>query len=222
VREVTPRPPAHSSRHAALVRRRRWTVAAVVVAVLVVLYLALARPALDRAAGTANPDPAAPTLSAAPPPPTPGKGPGPLSLAPAAVIDTATAPAPGMDPQFAPPDGPAPDWPPFDVDAVAMREELRTHGVDLPDARLYQLVQVADKYIAQGDPDLDAWDPRIMRDVRTLWPDVPRKVQIAVTRCLAEYVERVIARNNGWPHPPDEDDHNVAVSGVPGGPGKPR
>jgi hypothetical protein len=133
--------------------------------------------------------------------------------APAAAVDTDVAPAPGMDPDLAPPDGPGPDSPPFGVDALAMRDELRTHGVDLSDDKLYILVDTANKYIAEGDMDLDAWDPRIMADVRTLWPDLAREQVIDVTRCTAEYIERVLARNAGLPHPPDEDDHDHTVDG---------
>lgn len=135
------------------------------------------------------------------------------SSAPVPTVDPDQAPAPGMDPKFAPPDGPALDSPPFDVDAVAMRDELRTHGVDTPDAKLGMLVSIADKYISQGDMDLDAWDPRIKRDVRTMYPEATKNEVIDVTRCLAEYVERVEARNAGLPHPPDEDDHNITVDG---------
>jgi hypothetical protein len=131
----------------------------------------------------------------------------------AAAVDTDVAPAPGMDPSFAPPDGPGPDSPPFGVDALAMRDELRTHGVDLSDDKLYILVDTANKYIAEGDMDLDAWDPRIMADVKTLWPDLSKPGVIDVTRCTAEYIERVLARNAGLPHPPDEDDHNQTVDG---------
>ena len=131
----------------------------------------------------------------------------------AAAVDTDVAPAPGMDPDLAPPDGPGPDSPPFGVDALAMRDELRTHGVDLPDDKLYILVDAANKYIAEGDMDLDAWDPRIMADVKTLWPDLSKAQVIDVTRCTAEYIERVLARNAGLPHPPDEDDHNHTVEG---------
>jgi hypothetical protein len=131
----------------------------------------------------------------------------------AAAVDTDVAPAPGMDPDLAPPDGPGPDSPPFGVDALAMRDELRTHGVDLSDDKLYILVDTANKYIAEGDMDLDAWDPRIMADVKTLWPDLSKGQVIDVTRCTAEYIERVLARNAGLPHPPDEDDHNHTVEG---------
>lgn len=147
-------------------------------------------------------------------PPTPTAAPtGSLVAAPGVPVDTDVAPAPGMDPSLAPPDGPAPDQPPFGVDAVAMRDELRTHGVDLPDSKLQALVDMADKYIGQDDPDLDAWDPRIMADVKAMWPELDKNHVIDVTRCTAEYIERVIARNHGWAHPPDEDDHGVEVDG---------
>lgn len=183
------------------IRRRRAVLIAVVVVVAFGLLVVLSR--------AAGPDPD--LAPVAPPAPT-GAPPG-ATLGPVAYVDHDQAPAPGMDPQFAPPDGPARDYPPFDVDAVSMRDELRTHGVDTPDDKLYQLVLIADKYIAQGDPDLDAWDPRIMRDVRAMWPEATKAERIDVTRCLAEYVERVIARNNGRAHPPDEDDHDVTVQG---------
>lgn len=131
----------------------------------------------------------------------------------AAAVDTDVAPAPGMDPDLAPPDGPGPDSPPFGVDALAMRDEVRTHGVDLSDDKLHLLVDTANKYIAEGDMDLEAWDPRIMADVTALWPDLSRAQVIDVTRCTAEYIERVLARNAGLPYPPDGDDHNRTVEG---------
>jgi hypothetical protein len=79
-------------------------------------------------------------------------------------------------------DMPARDYPPFDVDAEAMRQELRGHGVETPDDRLFMLVNIADKYIAEGDPDLDAWDPRIMRDVRAMWPEATKAQRIGGVR----------------------------------------
>jgi hypothetical protein len=36
-----------------------------------------------------------------------------------------------------------------------------------------------------------------MRDVRATFPDLPKSLVIDVTRCTAEYIERVIARNHG-------------------------
>jgi hypothetical protein len=178
-------------------RQRTAIIAALLAAVLLAAVLVIAGLVARHQA-----PPVAPHTGASPVPST-------VALAPVANVDPSQAPAPGMDPQFAPPDGPAPDYPPFDVDAVSMRDELRTHGVDLPDDRLYQLVAIADKYIAEDKPDLYAYDGRILRDVRGMWPNAPRKVQLLVTNCLAEYVERVIARNHGWAHPPDEDDHHA-------------
>jgi hypothetical protein len=184
------------------IRRRRAAVVAAVVTTAVGLLILLS--------WLAGPDPATTPVAPAstPTPTTMTEDPEPV-----AAVDPDQAPAPGMDPQFAPPDGPHPDSPPFDVDAYAMRDELRTHGVDLPDDKLTALVDMADKYIAQDDMDLDAWDPRIMRDVRAMWPDLDRDHVIDVTRCTAEYIERVKARNAGLPHPPDEDDHNDTVDG---------
>ena len=83
-----------------------------------------------------------------------------------------------------------------------------------PTTSSYILVDTANKYIAEGDMDLDAWDPRIMAEVKTLWPDLSTAQVIDVTRCTAEYIERVLARNAGLPHPPDEDDHNHTVKGA--------
>jgi hypothetical protein len=171
------------------------------IALLIVLLWPRGSDSQEAEAVASDPGPAvAPSEIAAPP-------------SAAAAVDTDVAPAPGMDPDLAPPDGPGPDYPPFGVDALAMRDELRGHGVDLSDDKLYILVDTANKYIAEGDMDLDAWDPRIMADVRTLWPDLPKGQVIDVTRCTAEYIERVLARNAGLPHPPDEDDHNQTVEG---------
>ena len=186
------------ARHRQILRRRALIVAIIVIAA-VGLLLALLTVPDPEAAPTVPTSTPAPTMTA--------------DADPVAEIDHDQAPAPGMDPELAPPDGPALDSPPFDVDAVSMRDELRTHGVDLPDDKLSALVDMADKYIAEDDPDLDAWDPRIMRDVRALWPDLDKAHVIDVTRCTAEYIERVIARNKGWAHPPDEDDHNDTVDG---------
>lgn len=192
-------PQTLDDRHRYIRRRRAAAVAVAVVALflVVVAVFMLSRPV--RSVSPVSPT-LAPTVSASP-------------LADTGYVDPSQAPAPGMDPRFAPPDGPAKDYPPFDVDAISMRDELRTHGVDTPDDKLNTLVLIADKYIAQDDPDLDAWDPRIMRDVRTMYPQATHAEVIDVTRCLAEYVERVIARNHGWAHPPDEDDHDVTVQG---------
>jgi hypothetical protein len=171
------------------------------IALLIVLVSSLGSAEQETEAATLDPAPPVATSEIEAPP------------SEAAVVDTDVAPAPGMDPDLAPPDGPGPDSPPFGVDALAMRDELRTHGVDLSDDKLYILVDTANKYIAEGDMDLDAWDSRIMADVQTLWPELSKAQVIDVTRCTAEYIERVLARNAGLPHPPDEDDHKQTVEG---------
>lgn len=136
----------------------------------------------------------------------------PLTLTPPPPsVDTETAPAPGMIPQFAPPDGPDPDDPMFGVDVVALATELRTHAVDTPVDQYPQLLAIANRHIARGVPDLMAWDPLITADVKELYPNLRRGLVIDVTRCFAEYVERVEARNAGKAAPPDSDDHNVTV-----------
>lgn len=136
----------------------------------------------------------------------------PVTLTPPpGAVDTDVAPAPGMIPQFAPPDGPDPDDPMFGVDVVALATELRTHAVDTPPDKYPQLLAIANRHIARGVPDLMAWDPLITADVRELYPDLRRGLVIDVTRCFAEYVERMEARNAGKAAPPDSDDHAVTV-----------
>lgn len=209
-----------------LPRRDRFIIlGALVAAVLLLFGLAFwGSPQATPAAEASDPTPstvvepapvvvAQPPASASSPPSEEQSGPPTVAGTPVGEEDRDVAPAPGMDPDVAPPDGPGPDVPPFGVDALAMRDELRTHGVDLPDGDLYKLVDAANKYIAEDDPDLDAWDPRITADVKALWPDLSRELRIDVVRCTAEYIERVIARNHGWSSPPDSDDHNHTVSG---------
>jgi hypothetical protein len=195
-------------RHRDLTRRRWWFGVA---AVLVLVALLIGSYLLGMSRSVSNQASADAPAAAAQPLPTP------IIPAPAVNVDQDQAPAPGMDPEFAPPDGPALDSPPFDVDAYSMRDELRGHGVDLPDEKLGDLVKVANKYIAEDVPDLTAWDPRIAADVKKAFPKADRQTRIDVVRCTAEYIERVIARNHGWAHPPDEDDHAVPVGGNPAG-----
>lgn len=148
----------------------------------------------------------APPLTLTPPPPSSSTGP---------LVDTDLAPAPGMNPKFAPPDGPDPDDPMFGVDVHALRDEFRRHGVDTPDDKLPQLLAATNYHIARGDPDLDAWDLPIKHDVERIYPGIRRGFRIDLTRCWAEYVERVIARNAGKAAPPDSDDHGVTVDNRP-------
>jgi hypothetical protein len=137
----------------------------------------------------------------------------PVTLTPPpSTVDTDIAPAPGMNPKFAPPDGPDPDDPMYGVDVVALAGEFRTHGVDTPPEKYPLLLAMTNRHIARGEPDLEAWDRLITEDTHQLYPDLRRGLVIDVTRCWAEYVERVIARNAGKAAPPDSDDHGVTVS----------
>jgi hypothetical protein len=126
------------------------------------------------------------------------------------AADTETE-SPGMNPKFAPPDGPDPDDPMFGVDVVALAAEFRTHGVDTHPDQYPLLLAMTNRHIARGDDDLDAWDREITEDTRELYPDLRKGLVIDITRCWAEYVERVIARNAGKAAPPDSDDHKVRV-----------
>lgn len=153
----------------------------------------------------------APVVAADPSPPSINAArPAPMAQSSA---DSDVAPAPGMDPRFAPPDGPSPDEGPFSIDRQAMRAEFETHGVTTSDAQLAQVVVATNAKIAQGDPDLDVWDPEIKKAVVAIWPDLDPDHQIDIERCFAEYVERVIARNAGWSSPPDTDDHDEVLEG---------
>lgn len=128
-------------------------------------------------------------------------------------LDPDLAPAPGMIPKLAPPDGPTPDVGEYGVDPDAIRTEFLTHKVTLPASDDGKLVDLVNRHIARGDPDLNAWDAPIMADVKAAFPNLARSQRIDLTRCTAEYVERVIARNAGWVAPPDSDDHDVTVEG---------
>jgi hypothetical protein len=136
----------------------------------------------------------------------------PVTLTPPpSTVDTDTSPA-FMNPKFAPPDGPDPDDPMYGVDVVALAGEFRTHGVDTPPEKYPLLLAMTNRHIARGEPDLEAWDRLITEDTHQLYPDLRLGLVIDVTRCWAEYVERVIARNAGKAAPPDSDDHGVTVS----------
>ena len=149
--------------------------------------------------------------------PTSSSSPSPTSSAGATAgvttvptVDTETE-SPGMNSKFAPPDGPDIDALPYGVDVVALAAEFRTHGVDTPPDKLPLLLAMTNRHIARDDDDLDAWDREITDDTHELYPDLRKGLVIDTTRCWAEYVERVIARNAGKAAPPDSDDHKVRV-----------
>ena len=129
--------------------------------------------------------------------------PGPAS----AGVDTQTVSPQQAKAGVLPPDGPAPDQPPFGVDAQALLSEVRSHSVPLADTDSQRLVDVGDRAIARGQPDLSADDVAIDQDLRHSFPGWTDRQYADARRCLAEYAERVIARNNHTV-PPDSDDHN--------------
>lgn len=133
---------------------------------------------------------------------TAGASPAPSS----APVDTATVAPQDAKTGVAPPDGPAPDLPPFGVDAQALLDEVRSHQVSLTDADAPRLVEVGNRAIARGQADLTATDTAIRQDVRNTFPGWSEQNYTDATRCLAEYAERVKARNDGTV-PPDSDDH---------------
>ena len=131
----------------------------------------------------------------------------PAAAAPApAAVDTETVAPQDAKNGVLPPDGPAPDQGPFGVDAQSLLDEIRSHSVPLADADAQRLVDVGDRAIARGQPDLSAEDVAIDQDLRYNFPGWSDQQYTDARRCLAEYAERVIARNQGTV-PPDSDDH---------------
>ena len=131
---------------------------------------------------------------------------GPNPAANSAPVDTETVAPQDAKTGVAPPDGPAPDLPPFGVDAQALLDEVRSHQVPLTEADAPRLVEVGNRAIARGQADLTATDTAINQDVRNSFPGWSDQNYTDATRCLAEYAERVKARNDGTV-PPDSDDH---------------
>lgn len=132
----------------------------------------------------------------------------PAGAAPApAAADTQTVSPQEAKAGVLPPDGPAPDQPPFGVDAQALLDEVRSHGVPLADTDSQKLVDVGDRAISRGQPDLTADDVAIGQDLKNNFPGWSDQQYTDAQRCLAEYAERVIARNNGTVPPDSADDH---------------
>ena len=121
-------------------------------------------------------------------------------------VDTATVAPQDAKTGVAPPDGAAPDLPPFGVDAQALLDEVRSHQIPLTDADAPRLVEVGNRAIARGQADLTATDTAISQDVQNTFPGWSEQNYADATRCIAEYAERVKARNDGTV-PPDSDDH---------------
>lgn len=187
-------------------------VAMLAVVGLIVVGLGAAAPRKTEASAPAANAPAAPSVAAAPSaaasaaPTQDPMHPSSVALAPPPV-DTDTVSPDQVKQSFAPPDGPAPDMPPYGIDAKALLDEIRSHGVRVDDGMAAKLVEIGNENVARGDPDLNAWDEQIMTEVKATFPYFTKQNRIDVTRCLAEYVERVIARNNHTIPPDERDDH---------------
>ena len=116
------------------------------------------------------------------------------------------SPRPPDNPTLAPNDDPAADSA-FGIEAQKLLDELRSHNVPFSDADANVLVDIGDKNVARGQPDLTADDPEIADQVTRRFPQYTDQQRADVVRCLAEYVEQTIAKNNGTV-PPDGQDHN--------------
>ena len=112
---------------------------------------------------------------------------------------------PPDNPALAPNDDPAADSA-FGIEAQKLLDELRSHNVPFTDADANILVDIGDRNVARGVPDLSADDPEITDQVAKAFPQYTDQQRADVVRCLAEYVELTIAANRGTV-PPDEDDH---------------
>lgn len=113
---------------------------------------------------------------------------------------------PPDDPTLAPNDDPAADSA-FGIEAQKLLDELRSHDVPFTDADANILVDIGDRNVARGVPDLAADDPVILHEVTRAFPQYTDQQRADVVRCLAEYVELTLAATRGTV-PPDQDDHS--------------
>ena len=113
---------------------------------------------------------------------------------------------PPDNPALAPNEDPAADSA-FGIEAQKLLDELRSHDVPFTDADANILVDIGDRNVARGVPDLSPDDAVITDQVAKAFPQYTDQQRADVVRCLAEYVERTVAANRGTV-PPDEDDHN--------------
>jgi hypothetical protein len=113
---------------------------------------------------------------------------------------------PPDNPSLAPDDDPAADSS-FGIEAQKLLDELRSHDVPFTDADANILVDIGDKNVARGLPDLQADDSVIADQVTKAFPQYTVQERADVVRCLAEYVEQTIAKNLGTV-PPDGQDHS--------------
>jgi len=113
---------------------------------------------------------------------------------------------PPDDPALPPNEDPAADSA-FGIEAQKLLDELRSHSVPFTDADANILVDIGDRNVARGEPDLVADDAAITDEIARAFPQYSGQQRADTVRCLAEYVEQTIAKNRGTV-PPDGHDHN--------------
>jgi hypothetical protein len=85
----------------------------------------------------------------------------------------------------------------FGIEAQKLLDELRSHDVPFTGADANVLVDIGDKNVARGLPDLQADDAVIAGQVAAAFPQFSDQQRADSVRCLAEYVEQTIAKNRG-------------------------
>ncbi len=134
--------------------------------------------------------------------------------------DAAPAAAPSAPPvanaNGQPIPGPTPASPPvaeaqtssrFGLNAQKLLDEVRSHGITFSDGDAAKLVQIGDANVARNQPDLTADDLQIRRQLTQEFPSLTDDQAKIETSCLAEYVEREIARQHHTVPPDESDDH---------------
>ena len=143
-------------------------------------------------------------------------------LRPDARDDAAPAPAaapsapPVANANGQPMPGPTPASPPvaqaqassrFGLNAQKLLDEVRSHGITFSDDDAAKLVQIGDANVARNQQDLTADDPQIRQQLKQEFPSLTDDQAKIETSCLAEYVEREIARQHHTVPPDESDDH---------------
>ena len=142
-------------------------------------------------------------------------------LRPGTRDEPAPAPAAPSAPPVAnangqPVPGPTPASPPvaqahassrFGLNAQKLLDEVRSHGITFSDNDAAKLVQIGDANVARNQPNLTADDPQIRRQLTQMFPSLTDDQAKIETSCLAEYVEREIARQHHTVPPDERDDH---------------
>ena len=134
--------------------------------------------------------------------------PAPAPAAPSAppVANANGQPVPGPTPA-SPPVAQAQASSRFGLNAQKLLDEVRSHGITFSDDDAAKLVQIGDANVARNQPNLTADDPQIRRQLTQMFPSLTDDQAKIETSCLAEYVEREIARQHHTVPPDERDDH---------------